>query len=187
MSKYILFSLFLFSFFAGHSQTASISGVISTHSGSLIPNTKVTLKANNFEQIVQTDTNGVYLFTEVPTGETYTLEMEREGEILNGVSAFDLVQMMQNILALPVLETSAEQLSGDVDESGTLSIRDVWLLRNLILGISTSLEAPTWRFVPVDYSYPDAIIPQIITFNQDIENLNFLGVKAGDVNGSARF
>ena len=106
-----------------------------------------------------------------------------EGAPLNGVSTFDLVQIMQNILAFPVLETSAEQLAADVDQSGTVSIRDVWLLRNLILGASTTLEVPTWRFVPVDYSYPDAITPQTFTLDQNIENLNFFGVKAGDVNG----
>jgi len=187
MLKYILFFLFIFSSYIGYSQTASISGVISTHSGTLIPNTIMTLKGSNFEQMVLTDDSGNYQFTEVPTGATYTLEMELEGEPLNGVSTFDLVQMMQNILALPVLETSAEQLAADVDQSGTLSIRDVWLLRNLILGISTSLEAPTWRFVLLDYQYPDVIIPHTITLDQDIENLNFFGVKAGDVNGSARF
>ena len=95
--------------------------------------------------------------------------------------------MMQNILALSLLETSAERLAADVDQSGTVSIRDVWLLRNLIVGISTTLEAPTWRFVPLDYQYPDTIVPQTITVDQNIENLNFLGVKAGDANGSARF
>ena len=187
MSKYILFYLFIFSSILGYSQTASVSGVISTHSGTLIPNVAVTLKADNFEQVVMTDATGNYLFSDIPTDAIYTIEMILEGAPLNGVSTFDLVQIMQNILAFPVLETSAEQLAADVDQSGTVSIRDVWLLRNLILGASTTLEVPTWRFVPVDYEYPAAIVPQTLTLDQDIENLNFLGVKAGDVNGSASF
>ena len=187
MSKYILFSIFIFSSFICYSQSASISGVISTHSGTLIPNVQVTLISSNFEQVTLTDDSGNYQFTEVPIDAVYTVEMELEGELLNGVSTFDLVQMMQNILALPVLETAAEQLAADVDQSGTVSIRDAWLLRNLILGLSTTLEAPTWRFVPVDYNYPDAITPQTFTLDQNIENLNFLGVKAGDANGSAQF
>ena len=46
---------------------------------------------------------------------------------------------------------------------------------------------PTWRFVPLDYSYPDAITPQTFTLGQNTENINFFGVKAGDVNGSDQF
>ena len=60
-------------------------------------------------------------------------------------------------------------------------------MRQLILGISTTLETPTWHFVPIDYRFPDTIIPQTLTLTQDVENLNFLGVKAGDVSGNAGF
>lgn len=187
MSKYILVSLFLFSSFVGYSQTASVSGVIKTYTGTAIPNTKVTLKGSDFEQNVQTDATGTYLFTEIPTGSTYTLEMERSDESLNGVSTLDMVQILQSIIALPSLETSAEMLAADVDQSGTVSVRDAWLMRQVILGFQATFEAPNWRFVAIDYSYPDAITPQSITLTQDIDNLNFIGVKAGDVSGSARF
>ena len=187
MSKYILVSIFLFSSFIGYSQTASISGEVNTHTGTPIPNLNVTLKSTNFEQRVTTDAAGAYQLTAIPTGENYTLEMEREGEQLNGVSTFDLVQIMQSILSLASLETSAAMLAADVDQSGTISIRDAWLMRQLILGIQTTFEAPNWRFVPVDYTYPNAVIPHTISLTQDIDNLNFIGVKAGDVSGNAGF
>ena len=187
MSKYILFCLFIFSSIIGFSQTANITGVIRTHSGTLIPNVTVTLKSINFERRVLTDETGRYLFSEVPTGAIYTVEPELEGVPVNGVSTFDLVQMLDHIGVFMVLETDVEQLAADLDQSGTVSVRDAWLLRNLILGVSTTLDVPTWRFVPLDYSYPDAITPQTFTLGQNTENINFFGVKAGDVNGSDQF
>ena len=187
MKKYIFFFLMLFVSSIAFSQTASISGNISTHTGTLIPNTTVTLKAANFEQTVMTDTNGVYLFTEVPTGVTYTLEMQRTGTLLNGVSTFDLVQVLQTILALPVFATPFQNLAADMDLSGTVSVRDVWIMRQLILGFPNTLDTPNWRFVPLDYSYPDPINPISISFTETIENLNFIGVKVGDVSGNASF
>ena len=88
MSKYILFYLFIFSSILGYSQTASVSGVISTHSGTLIPNVAVTLKADNFEQVVMTDATGNYLFSDIPTDAIYTIEMILEGAPLNGAVSY---------------------------------------------------------------------------------------------------
>jgi len=187
MTKYIFFFLMLCVSSTAYSQTASISGNISTHTGTLIPNTTVILKAANYEQTVLTDNSGVYLFTDVPTGVTYTLEMERTGTLLNGVSTFDLVQMLQTILALPIFNLPAQNLAADLDLSGTVSVRDVWVLRQLILGLTTTLDTPNWRFVPLDYQYPNPIIPTSISLTEAIENLDFIGVKAGDVSGNASF
>lgn len=187
MSKYILLPIFLFTTLVGSSQTASISGTVNTHTGTPIPNTTVSLKSSNFDQTVLTDATGIYLFSEVPTGESYTLEMEREGEPLNGVSTFDMVQVLQSILAINTFDTSVEMLAADVDQSGTVSIRDAWIMRQVIIGFLTDFEAPNWRFVPMDYSYPNVVALQTINLSQDIENLNFIGVKAGDVSGNAGF
>ena len=60
-------------------------------------------------------------------------------------------------------------------------------MRQLILGFANTLDTPNWRFVPLDYSYPDPIMPITVSLTETIENLNFIGVKAGDVSGNARF
>jgi len=187
MTKYMFFFSLLFIASIAYSQTAAISGSVNTPLGDAIPNTTITLKSANFEQVVTTNNNGIYNFANVPTEATYTLEIDRTGDLFNGVTTFDLVQMMQTILALRMFDFPAQNLAGDIDFSGTVSVRDVWTVRQIILGIENTIETPIWRFVPIDYSYPDPIMPITITLNETIENLNFIGVKAGDVNGSARF
>lgn len=187
MKNYIFFFLLFFTATIANSQVASISGSISKPNGDVIPNATLTLKADNFEQTTMTDNSGVYSFAEVPRGITYTLEIDRTDDLLNGLSTFDMVQMMQTILALPVFEVPVQNLAADIDLSGSVSVRDVWLLRQVILGFTTTLDTPIWRFVPTDYRYPDPIQPISVTLNESIDNLNFIGAKAGDVNGSARF
>jgi hypothetical protein len=87
-------------------------------------------------------------------------------------------------------------IAADVNNSKSITTLDLIQLRKLILNIDVQFTHNTsWRFVDADYVFPDATNPWAAYFPEirNINNLdrqtilaNFVGVKIGDVNGSAR-
>lgn len=86
-------------------------------------------------------------------------------------------------------------IAADINRSNTVTTLDVVLLRRIILGIRNSVDGNTsWRFVDADYDFPNPTNPWTEIFPESIkvdhpednrENLNFIAVKIGDVNGNA--
>jgi hypothetical protein len=85
-------------------------------------------------------------------------------------------------------------IAADVNKSGTITTFDMVELRKLILFINTEFQNNTsWRFVEADYVFPNASNP-FASFFPEVSNFNgltagaianYVGVKIGDVNGSA--
>ena len=105
----------------------------------------------------------------------------------NGVDVVDLLVIRRNILGLNTLRIE-QQLAADVDQSGELDAVDLLHLRRFLLGITPSLpNSASWHF------YPESTIQNpnspfdffTVTFNAVTFNFNFIGVKVGDLDGSA--
>ena len=82
----------------------------------------------------------------------------------------------------------------DANKSNSITTFDIVLIRRLILQLDDTFQNNTsWRFVDMDYNFPDPTNPWLEEFPEVINaanmptntNANFVGIKIGDVNGSA--
>jgi hypothetical protein len=143
-----------------------------------------------------TDTDGSYHFDELMTGFDYSVTPYLNANPLNGVTTFDLVLMSKHILGTQLLDSPYKLIAADINMSNTITTFDMIQLRKLILNIETAFTNNTsWRFVETAYSFPQPtnpwyeVFPELINennLNTDILDADFVGVKIGDVNGSAQ-
>jgi hypothetical protein len=95
---------------------------------------------------------------------------------LNGVTTYDLVLISKHILGTEVFTNPYKLIAADVNNTGTITGLDLVIIRSLILHIID--EYPTgksWVFDPAFH---------VVNFNDNI-NYEFVGIKLGDVNGTA--
>jgi hypothetical protein len=148
------------------------------------------------QQSIESDVFGAYAAEELVTGSDYTITPVLDENPLNGVTTFDLVLITRHILGVQLLDSPYKMIAADVNNSGTITTLDVIQLRRLILSIDDEFANNTsWRFVPAAYSFPVATnpwfesFPEVINVNDlssgALSDQDFIGVKIGDVNGSA--
>lgn len=142
----------------------------------------------------KTDATGNYNFTQLPKNNTYTVSMSDNRNILNGVSTLDLVLTQRHILGVDVFNDPLKAIAADIDNNTKVTAADLVALRKVILGISTEFpnNQKSWRFVTSNHVFTNPIAPfpytESYVYNQlDVfkVNQNFIGVKIGDINGSA--
>ncbi|MEM9918855.1 MAG: T9SS type A sorting domain-containing protein [Bacteroidota bacterium] len=173
---------------------ATISGGISSEEGESISDVMVRLEGN-LEDEQMTLINGSFNFNNLPVDYNYSIRPEKNKNPLNGISTYDLVLISKHVLGLERIQSPYRLIAADVNNSGSISAFDMVDLRKLILFIETEFENNTsWRFIPADYVFPDPSSPFSSTFPEvyTINNLNrdeianFVAIKTGDVNNSAR-
>lgn len=171
----------------------TISGMVQTENNEGISGVEVSLKGStNF--YTTTGSNGQYLFQNVPTNQSYTLELHKDGDDLNGISTSDLIKIRKHILQLEKLHSPYRFLAADINDSREVTTFDIVKLRKLVLGLETQLtDNRSWRFVPSDFSYSQPLdnpfeyefSPILIEHLQTNLTFNFMGIKVGDMNFSA--
>ena len=185
----LLFS-FLFVAFSINAQTAQITGKVDNPLGGAMANVTIELIASDgTKQSTSTNDAGIYTFS-APIGDTYSLQFIGEEEPLEGVSTLDLVFGLQHIIHVREFTFPHEYLSADVNGSGTVSVADMWQMRQMILGMQTSWTKPSWVFIPKGFELEigdeiPASIPYQIELLADETEVNFTGVKTGDISGNA--
>jgi len=172
-----------------------VAGKVVNQDGELVE--AVTVAVNGgMSSDMTTGTAGIYTFT-VPADGDYTITPEKDIQPLNGVSTFDLVLISKHILDLEPFTSPYQYIAADINQSGTITAFDMVQLRQLILNITTEFQNNTsWRFVDASYDFgTDATttlaqsFPEVMNINNisgDMLTVDFIGVKIGDVNGSAR-
>jgi hypothetical protein len=143
---------------------------------------------------VKTDEDGNYGFSPMPKGGKYTVMPDKNGELLNGVSTFDILLIQQHILSLNLLEGPYQQLAADVNKDQRITGRDIIDLRKAILGIEDEFPNNTsWRYINQEFTFSTSEpLKEDFEENYGIESLeeamtgvDFYAVKVGDVNGNA--
>ena len=173
----------------------SVSGNVSTYSGSPIPSCKVFISGGT-TGYVYTDTLGNYLFPNIPAGGSYTITPVRDTNDINGVSTFDLVLITNHILGTQALDSPWKIIAADVNHNNSVTTFDVVEARKLILGIYSQYPSNTaWRFFPAGITFGNPQNPfasalplESILINNLQANFtagSFKGVKVGDANNSA--
>lgn len=160
----------------------NLSGVVVESSG-----------AKNLKAVtVQT---GNYRMNGLAQGYDYTLTADKVDKAVNGVSTYDLLLITQHILGKKPLNSPYQMLAADVNQSGTISTLDILKIRKVILNIDTTFEGgKSWLFVDAKHRFKNPSnpwaesIPKFIQFNdldKSVGDAGFIGIKLGDVNGSA--
>jgi hypothetical protein len=118
----------------------------------------------------------------------------RNDDVMNGVSTYDLLLLTRHILGTESLSSPYQLIAADVNHSGAISTSDIVALRRTILGLDDTFPNNTsWRFVDAAFSFPDPQNPWATSLPQTIHcqdlhgnmNVEFIGIKIGDLNGNA--
>ena len=110
----------------------------------------------------------------------------------NGVSTADLVAINKHILLVDTLETPYKRIAADINNDKKIATSDMVELRKIILFIQDKFSNnKSWKFVDKLYpfltNYPEKeSYQEFIFFNKNKLKYDFVGIKIGDVNNSAK-
>ncbi len=171
----------------------TVSGHLRTENDEFVELVEVNATGSDIEEEMETSDDGYYEF-ELPSENNYTVLPARNDNPLNGISTLDLILISRHILGVESLDSPYKLIAADVNNSGDITAFDMIELRKMILLINDEFENNTsWRFVGEGFVFADPTNPFESTFPEEynINDLNeneiadFIGVKIGDVNGSA--
>lgn len=176
------------------SASGMVSGNIVTEYGENVEEVMVNINVDSNQ--VLTGIAGVFEFFNIPFGLNFTVEPEKDDDLLNGVNTLDLILITKHILGVETLDSPYKIIAADVDKSGSVTVSDLIALRKVILSISSAFPNgnTSWRFVDSDYVFPDEDNPFKEDFPEtmDVDNFNlqelyvdFVGIKVGDVDQTA--
>ncbi len=181
----------------GGNETLDISGSVYTIDNTPIENVRITLsETGSLAESLNTysDFQGEYSIGGGVSMKNYSLKARFIDDYMNGVSTLDLVLIQKHILQTQLFDSPYQYLAADINQSHTISAIDLIELRKLILGLYSELPNNfSWRFPIAESNFvnPSNPFPFQEEYNFDpLENdtydLDFIGVKIGDVNGSAQ-
>lgn len=133
-------------------------------------------------------------YFDVPLGSNVTVVPVKDDNPLNGVTTFDLVLISRHYRGIELLNSPYKIIAADANRDGLVNMEDSIEFRKLILGVYTELPNNTsWRFVDKSYTFPDpnnpfaAVFPESLSVQniQSFVSADFVGIKVGDVNGTA--
>ena len=171
--------------------TATVSGIIQTNRYSAVSEAQVHLEGGGLPDKM-TDQYGIYQFEPMPIGGRYLVEPGKNDDPLNGVTTKDLILIQRHLLGIKPFDNPYDLIAADINKSDEITAGDIIMLRRLLLGYYTAFPRNTsWRFVDEGYSFPDPLDPWLEVFPETYEidpleqhmNVNFVGVKIGDVSG----
>ena len=84
-----------------------------------------------------------------------------------------------------MLPTAYAYIAADVNGSNSISVGDILILKKLLLDIIKTFDGvPSWTFVK-STGFPFTSAWQVVNLNDNMQSLDFIGIKYGDVNHSA--
>jgi len=173
--------------------SGTIAGAISSSASLAMDEIMVTLDGSAIPPAYTQ--NGSYVFPVMPFGGTYNVKPISNDDPTNGVSTIDLIQIQKHLLGIQTFDTPYKYIAADANKSGSVTAVDILELKKLILGVYEELpNNNSWRFVDAAYQWIDPNNPlaeqfpesyKISPFQTDMNDIDFVGVKVGDINESA--
>ena len=181
--------------------TVNVSGALKTEMTDGVEEGEVNINgsvnfAPPFSYFDMSDNDGQWtIVNSVPVDASYTITPAKDDNPLNGVTTYDLVLISKHILGIEPLGSPYKMIAADANKSNSITTFDIVELRKLILGIYQELPNNTsWRFVDKSQVFANPANPFAETIQENISiaqalvnesDEDFVGVKIGDVNGSA--
>ncbi|MEP7321905.1 MAG: T9SS type A sorting domain-containing protein [Saprospiraceae bacterium] len=171
----------------------NLSGKIIDRQNAGIKSADVKLRGTDSLNISTPD-NGTYTFNNLVTTGNYTLSVMKNTNTSNGIDLLDLTLLQDHIITRTVITDPYKLLAADINRDGSIDILDLAELQDLIITrISNFTNNTSWIFIPTNDSLTAAKV-----FNKtylttrtvnspagDQANLDFYGIKIGDINQSA--
>ena len=174
-------------------ENLTIGGGVFTEDGAKLKGIPVAI-TNTAMPMAYTSTDGSYHFNDLSEGGNYVVAPLKDDQPLYGVSTLDLVAIQKHLLGLKPLTSPYQQIAADIISNGEISALDLVELRKMLLGYQSDFSQNTsWRFVDAHFEFPDPYNPFMIPFAEemvvgelwhDMDDVDFVGVKIGDVNNT---
>ncbi len=173
---------------------AGVGGLVTNEAGVQVQNVQVGLN-DPLSQSAMTDAGGLFSFSTVPLGGDYTVAPEKNTNLLNGVTTYDMVVIKRHILGDNLLDSPYKIIAADVNHSNTVTTYDIVEIQKAVLHITDKFSNnQSWRFVDAGYVFPNPTnpfvepFPEVYNINDFGGNMNavdFVAIKIGDVSGNA--
>ncbi|PHI19901.1 hypothetical protein CEQ90_10135 [Lewinellaceae bacterium SD302] len=168
----------------GPGPDASLSGAIMTPIDEMLNGVQVDITSNAGMTDAMFTAGGLYSFTELTTGDDYTVQPTHNPSIdLGRVTTADLIAISRHILGLQQITDTYQLLAADVTQEATINILDIIAIRRVILGLDAEFSSTnSWRFYATDE------LLENWTENNLEGNLvapDFIAVEMGNVNQTA--
>ncbi len=179
----------------GNVAKVSIYGLLNSRLNKNLANVPVNLTSLS-KYSAKTNFGGYYGFGDLDKGGAYTVSPSLDIDHIDGVSTFDIVLIQQHILGKKPFNNPLMHIAADVNKSNTVTSADISEIRKLILGSSERFTKNTsWRFIVDPYVFADPNDPlhedwpeiYSIPDLQSNTNINFKGIKIGDIDDSQTF
>jgi Secretion system C-terminal sorting domain/Dockerin type I domain len=171
----------------------NLSGKIIDRQNAGIKSAQVKLRGSDSLNIITPD-NGTYTFNNLGSAGNYTISAMKNTNTSNGIDLLDLALLQDHIITRTIITDPYKLLAADINRDGSIDILDLAELQDLIITrISTFTNNTSWVFIPTNDSltatkvfnktYQTTRTINIPTTDQT--NLDFYGIKIGDINQSA--
>ncbi|MEL6638996.1 MAG: T9SS type A sorting domain-containing protein, partial [Bacteroidota bacterium] len=144
---------------------------------------------------VLTNAQGFYEFPPVTSSDNFVVTPGKNDGIRDGVTVLDLLLLSRHLVGLETLDSPYKLIAADVDHNERLNTFDIIEMQRLLLYLTNEFPNNTsWRFVDVDYLFPNPANPWLSTFPEVIaingldggnSAANFVGIKVGDLTEDA--
>jgi hypothetical protein len=176
--------------------TSNLAGRLYTENNEGVEDARMEVRSNGIINSNQmTNLEGKFV-TQVAKYRTYELRPHRNDSPANGVTTTDILLIQRHILDVAKLDSPYKLIAADANNSGEITAADLVEIRKVILGKSPMFANNTsWRFVPAEYTFNDPNRAQAENFPEsrlvnllEVDRLNedFMSIKIGDVNGTAK-
>lgn len=168
-----------------------IDASIHTEDNLGIPSVSINTNGS-IEKKIKTNDIGKY-FVSMPKGQNFVVIPEKANDQVpaNGITVADVMLIKRHILLIQQLNSPYKIIAADVSQDGRISMLDVSYIIALLKGdIDKFPNKKLWRFVPENhvfvnpqnpFPFPESISAD---FPEEGQNLDFIGVKLGDVDNT---
>ncbi len=174
------------------SNNRTISGKIIGFDGSF-DNLLIERREGNILSTTSIDQSGSFTFKNNKLSSDYEFSVKLKNEnadLVKNVSSIDMVIIQSHILGLNAFTKNTSYIAADVNNDKKITVTDIVHLRKAILGIDLKFQKNTsWKFVdklqieksvnPFEIKSKVKLKPSAV----NVENLDFMAVKIGDING----
>ncbi|MBK8549237.1 MAG: T9SS type A sorting domain-containing protein [Saprospiraceae bacterium] len=170
-----------------------VSGKVATQKDEMVENVSVELGGTELD--FMTKASGEYVFSNLASGFDYQVNPSKNDDVMNGISTLDLVWIQRHILGIESLGSPYTLIAADINKDKSINTLDLVELRKVILGTNEKFPANTsWRFVDKQYKFINPSQGHEESFNEKYDIfgfsndmvIDFVGVKTGDVDASAK-
>jgi len=161
--------------------THEIGGLVFSFLGVGIPGVELRSTEGEF---TESDNYGNYSLGSFHGDVGYDITAEYESDFGVGVSTLDLLKIQRHIIGIEPFDDNYREIAADVNNDNKVNALDLVILRKHILGFHSINDSDSWRFISEAHQ-TDPMGMHRISSLQDDTDVDFIGIKIGDVTGDA--